>query len=319
VVKPYDCNAEADIWEWAWTPDWKAWCCVNEAKGCPKTTTPPPTTTVITTTLPSTKTATTTVTATHTSTLTTTMTSTATVTGTATSTKTTTVAPTTKKTTTVAPTTKKTTTAIETTRQPEPSVHDHATSKASVPTSRPTATVHATTSRPEATKTVITTTPPPTTTVITTTAKTSSTSEIATPDAGCESACVILGEAATCQARISEMEKQMQHESAPCPAAHVVVMSQCSSCGTCLFKNVKCASKKGVSKSFGHHMFMYKKFSEMPVEVTGEHGVQHSPLVFAATIGLASLLGMVALWRRRERGARVDFWMLDEAELLAQE
>jgi len=35
----YDCFAEYDVWQTAWTPDWKAWCCKNELRGCPSTTT----------------------------------------------------------------------------------------------------------------------------------------------------------------------------------------------------------------------------------------------------------------------------------------
>jgi len=35
----YDCSAEYDVWETAWTPDWKAWCCENELRGCPSTST----------------------------------------------------------------------------------------------------------------------------------------------------------------------------------------------------------------------------------------------------------------------------------------
>jgi len=33
----YDCTAEYEIWEQAWTPDWKDWCCKHESRGCPVT------------------------------------------------------------------------------------------------------------------------------------------------------------------------------------------------------------------------------------------------------------------------------------------
>lgn len=55
-------------------------------------------------------------------------------------------------------------------------------------------------------------------------------------------------------------------ETAPCPAAHVVVMSQCEVCGNCQFKNVKCTSKKGLSEDEGYDesfdSFMYKQKQE---------------------------------------------------------
>lgn len=36
----YDCSVGFENWEQLWTPDWKAWCCQNEQKGCPSTSTP---------------------------------------------------------------------------------------------------------------------------------------------------------------------------------------------------------------------------------------------------------------------------------------
>merc|ERR1740121_2528555 len=37
-LRLYDCHAEYDMWKTAWTPDWKAWCCEHEQRGCPSTT-----------------------------------------------------------------------------------------------------------------------------------------------------------------------------------------------------------------------------------------------------------------------------------------
>lgn len=52
-------------------------------------------------------------------------------------------------------------------------------------------------------------------------------------------------------------------ESAPCPAAHVVVMSQCEGqCDQCQFQAVKCLSKKGVTKTNYDDEFMYKKYED---------------------------------------------------------
>jgi len=39
--KPYDCEAGYSNWEAGWSEDKKSWCCSNEQKGCPETTTPP--------------------------------------------------------------------------------------------------------------------------------------------------------------------------------------------------------------------------------------------------------------------------------------
>lgn len=99
---------------------------------------------------------------------------------------------------------------------------------------------------------------------------------------------------------------QTQHESAPCPAAHVVVMSQCASCGVCMFKDVDCASSQGVSKSLGDHTFMYKYLQEP----TGAVEVQAKPQMLASTnlvcfsvVPLAILVGFVLKhrqWRRHE-------------------
>mmetsp|Transcript_22847 Transcript_22847/g.63896 ORF Transcript_22847/g.63896 Transcript_22847/m.63896 type:complete len:183 (-) Transcript_22847:293-841(-) len=35
----YDCSVEYDLRETAWSPDWQAWCCEHEARGCRSTTT----------------------------------------------------------------------------------------------------------------------------------------------------------------------------------------------------------------------------------------------------------------------------------------
>merc|ERR1712113_850047 len=97
------------------------------------------------------------------------------------------------------------------------------------------------------------------------------TTELATtssePDLGCNSDSIILGEHASCQSRISWVEEhQTNEESAPCPAAHVVVMSQCDSCSTCLFRDVVCATKQGVSQSVDEDTFMYRKYAEEPAD-----------------------------------------------------
>lgn len=67
----YDCHAEYDMWKTAWTPDWKAWCCEHEQRGCPSTTTTTATSSTATTTVTSTSTATSTRTSTSTATTTT--------------------------------------------------------------------------------------------------------------------------------------------------------------------------------------------------------------------------------------------------------
>mmetsp|Transcript_12817 Transcript_12817/g.33254 ORF Transcript_12817/g.33254 Transcript_12817/m.33254 type:complete len:330 (+) Transcript_12817:71-1060(+) len=37
--KLYDCGVELEVWETAWTPEWKAWCCEHGERGCPSTST----------------------------------------------------------------------------------------------------------------------------------------------------------------------------------------------------------------------------------------------------------------------------------------
>jgi len=66
-------------------------------------------------------------------------------------------------------------------------------------------------------------------------------------------------------------------------------------------------------------MFMYKKYSDRPVEVEGQHDVYRSRLAYVAAVGLVSLFSMVAIWRRYGQGAMVDGWATDEAELLGEE
>lgn len=39
-LRLYDCNAEYEFWETLWTPDWKAWCCEHESRGCTPTPAP---------------------------------------------------------------------------------------------------------------------------------------------------------------------------------------------------------------------------------------------------------------------------------------
>mmetsp|Transcript_49859 Transcript_49859/g.161336 ORF Transcript_49859/g.161336 Transcript_49859/m.161336 type:complete len:250 (+) Transcript_49859:74-823(+) len=48
-LKLYDCHAEYAMWESLWTPDWKAWCCEHESRGCPSTSTATTTTRTTTT------------------------------------------------------------------------------------------------------------------------------------------------------------------------------------------------------------------------------------------------------------------------------
>jgi len=31
---PYNCDVEYDTWKTAWTPDWAAWCCLHQKRGC---------------------------------------------------------------------------------------------------------------------------------------------------------------------------------------------------------------------------------------------------------------------------------------------
>lgn len=73
-----------------------------------------------------------------------------------------------------------------------------------------------------------------------------------------------MGESATCQSRITWTEMHVTAgESAPCPAAHVVVMSECVSCGECLFEDVKCLHGAGLdSPPSGDDSFMYRKYEE---------------------------------------------------------
>merc|ERR1711920_678868 len=80
---------------------------------------------------------------------------------------------------------------------------------------------------------------------------------------------------------------QTNEESAPCPAAHVVVMSQCESCGTCLFKDVVCKTKTGVSKSLGQHTFMYKYAEDESQEGAAVRSqVRPSPLLSCLLAGV---------------------------------
>merc|ERR1712003_189211 len=112
------------------------------------------------------------------------------------------------------------------------------------------------------------------------------------PDLGCSSDCVILGEHATCQSRISWVEEhQTNEESAPCPAAHVVVMSQCDSCSTCLFRDVVCATKQGVSQSVGEDTFMYRKYSAETAD--GLRVQNRSRLLSAMAVASAAFVSLL--------------------------
>jgi len=315
-VKPYDCDAEADIWEWAWTPDWKAWCCAHESKGCPPTSTAT-TTTVTTTTVPTT------------STITSTETTTETTSKTATQTYTQTLTTSIIVTQTPAPTTTQTNTRTKTrTMRPEALHSQQPTdaAPASDPVSSPSRPVksaaqpakgrtRATTKESKPTTTPSLSTPQP--------EEASSESDKAAtsePDDGCNSNCVILGESATCQSRISWVEAhQTQHESAPCPAAHVVVMSQCEACGKCLFKKVKCASSAGVSKSLGEHTFMYRKYLQEPSGAIDVAPARPRGLVWAVvSLGIVPLAVMGLVSHRRRRLVSDD-WGVDAAALVPEE
>lgn len=112
-------------------------------------------------------------------------------------------------------------------------------------------------------------------------------------------------------------EHQTNEESAPCPAAHVVVMSQCATCGTCLFKDVQCATKQGVSKSLGQHTFMYK-YSEDPIERSHlmPHHVSGALVAVAGVVPLA--VAAAAVFRYRRLAADRELAAMDmEIELVA--
>lgn len=98
---------------------------------------------------------------------------------------------------------------------------------------------------------------------------------------------MLLGDSATCQSRISYAEMHTTaHEDAPCPAAHVVVMSQCESCGECHFKDVTCISHKGITKS-SYDEFWYKKYEESGDGALSEQG---GPRGFAAVPLLSTIV-----------------------------
>lgn len=281
ALEPYDCQAEADIWEWAWTPDWKDWCCQHESKGCPPTTTQ-------------------TVTATATSTGTETTSRTLTETGTSTETQTVTRTPTTH-----ADTSTKTMTSTETMTRTETRTETEAetTAKAQLATSvaeHAADTVKVTTS--------------PTSASTTEPDMVDSTTE---PDMGCQSDCVIMGEHANCQDRITWVEEhQTGDEIAPCPAAHVMVMSQCASCGTCQFKDVVCASQQGVSKS--ENTFMYKYAEDQAGAVHTQlqpHRLPAAALAGITLVPFAIALGVVM--RQRHRSGRAANRLHTEGDLNA--
>merc|ERR1740121_1288071 len=134
----------------------------------------------------------------------------------------------------------------------------------------------------------------------------------AAPDLGCASDCIILGEHATCQGRLSWIEEhQTNEENAPCPAAHVVVMSQCETCGTCLFRDVVCATQQGVSKSLGEDTFMYRKYSEVPADASRGVRPRSLPVLAAVGAGLVSLLAAVGVSLRRRRWRRGETAVVD--------
>lgn len=67
-----------------------------------------------------------------------------------------------------------------------------------------------------------------------------------------------------------------------------------------MFKDVKCASKTGVSKSLGEHTFMYK-YSKEPA-VAAELGAHTQPTSMISALGFVVPLLVIAgavLWRRR--------------------
>lgn len=95
---------------------------------------------------------------------------------------------------------------------------------------------------------------------------------------------------------------QTNKESAPCPAAHVVVMSQCESCGMCMFKDVVCASNQGVSNDVGRHTFMYK-YSEDPTgELRAESQPRSLPAASMFAMGALSLAVVAGVVSRHRHG-----------------
>lgn len=121
-----------------------------------------------------------------------------------------------------------------------------------------------------------------------------------------------MGESETCQNRITYTEAHVtMKEEAPCPAAHVVVMSQCEVCGECQFQKVKCVSDKGISQDSYDDDIMYKKYQALTVQ----EGSNKSSARLTIGLQLAGLLGagmvafvvasIVRTYRsRRHRGDR---------------
>jgi len=214
-VPLYDCFAEYDMWGTAWSPDWKAWCCANERRGCPSTTT--------TTATTSTRTSST---LTQTKTLT--------------------------RTNTETTTTPKTTTKMR----------------------APAAT-------------------------------------------GCEVSCELKGVAAKCSERIAwSTQHETNHEKAPCEAAHVLVISQCPSCGNCTSQAAGC-EHEDKDKDFLFKKKLQQKFAE-PSSRVGQANT--SSLAFVAGLASLAVVGSfaaaVAAARRggRRQGSVRGAWLAMEDE-----
>jgi len=119
-----------------------------------------------------------------------------------------------------------------------------------------------------------------------------------------------MGESATCQSRITYAETHVtMKEEAPCPAAHVVVMSQCEVCGECQFQNVKCVSDKGVSKDSYDEEYMYKKYQALAVRVShpesqARASLQSIGMQLAGWLGAVMIAFLVAGIVRTHRSGR---------------
>jgi len=108
---------------------------------------------------------------------------------------------------------------------------------------------------------------------------------------------------ATCRSRIAWTEMHTtKDESAPCPAAHVMVMSTCPSCGTCQFEDVKCISKRGVSKMDMASDFMYKfENDEARLSRWAEYASG-----FAVGGGVVFVMMLVMMWVRNSGRSEVE-------------
>lgn len=121
---------------------------------------------------------------------------------------------------------------------------------------------------------------------------------------GCQKECEIMGESATCQSRITWTEmRKTKDEDAPCPAAHVVVLAQCESCGECLFQSVKCLNQRGISHDHNKHTFMYKFDDTRKATLSTSSGFALVGSFSLMALGLFSTLTALAMmlvrqWRR---------------------